>query len=417
MPPYDATMDFLTHTLANGVRILHQPVASPVAHLGVFIGSGARDELPGESGLAHFTEHNIFKGTSRRKAFHVLNRLESVGGEMNAYTAKEETCYYASFLKTHYARALELFADIVFNPAFPEKEVEKEKQVVLDEIQSYQDNPSDQILDDFETLLYAGHPMGNNILGSRRSVKSFRRSHLVGFTAKHYQPGNILISSAGDIPSGLLLRMVERYFGIRETETREAERVTPTFAPVFEKIQRRKNHQAHCVMGTGAYPAGHPRQYALALLNNLLGGPTMTSRLSMAARERHGLTYMIESGYQACSDAGHLFVYFGTEKNYIDKVRRIVYTEMDKLCSSPLGQRQLSQARQQLLGQLAISWESNSGRMLGLGKQLLLTGRVDSFAEIQERTLAITATDVLDAATDILNPEKFSTLIFEPSGK
>lgn len=410
-------MNFFIHTLANGVRILHQPVSSPVAHLGVFIGSGARDELPGESGLAHFTEHNLFKGTARRKAFHVLNRLESVGGEMNAYTAKEETCYYASFLVSHYTRAFELFADIVFNPAFPEKEIEKEKQVVLDEIQSYTDNPADQILDDFESLLYAGHPMGHNILGSRHSVKSFHRPHLTGFTAKHYRPGNILISSVGDIRSELLLRLAEKYFGTQQAGSRETQRTIPALAPVFEKVIRRKNHQAHCVMGAGAYPAGHPRQYALALLNNLLGGPTMTSRLSMAARERHGLTYMIESGYQACSDTGHLFVYFGTEKNYINKVKGIVYNEMEKLCDSPLGHRQLSQARQQLLGQLAISWESNAGRMLGLGKQLLLTGRVDSFAEIQERTSAITARDVLEAATDILNPANFSSLIFEPYGK
>lgn len=406
-------MELQFYEFPNGLRVLHQYMKTPVAHLGVFISAGTRDEPQGKEGIAHFTEHNLFKGTKKRKAFYVMNRMESVGGDLNAYTSKEETCYYASFLKEHFPRALELFSDIVFNSVFPKKELEKERQVVLDEIDSYRDSPSEQILDDFESMLYKGHPIGGNILGSRNSVKHIQREDLVTFVRNHYHPERILISSAGEIDFDRLLGWIAKQFGRVPGGGTMRTESTPDWNPPFREIVPRKSHQAHCVTGIRAYQAGHPAQYALALLNNLLGGPSMTSRLSMAARERNGLTYHIESHYQVYTDAGHLLIYFGTESSHVPKVLNILFQETDRLCQSKLGLQQLKQAKQQFLGQFAVAWESNAARMLGLGKQALLLNRLDSFESIRAVIDALDAEELLQVAREVFDPNRFSTLIFE----
>lgn len=385
-----------------------------VAHCGLTINAGSRDELEKEQGLAHFIEHLIFKGTTKRKAYQILSHMENVGGEINAYTGKEDTCVYATFMNTHYARCLDLISDIVFQSVFAEKEILKEKDVVIDEINSYKDNPGEQIFDDFDEVIFRNHPLGANILGTPRHLKKFKREHVFEFIRKNYVTSEMVISSVGNIDFKKLVRLVERYFGNIPEGHREQPRVSfEGYNPVNEVVKRR-NHQVHCIIGNLGYNASHDKKTALVLLNNILGGPGLNSRLNMGIREKYGFCYNIESHYQPYSDTGLFSIYLGTDKDYIDKTIALVQKELTLLREKRLGSLQLKRARQQLQGQVAISFESNVNEMLSIGKSLLLYDRIDSIVEINEKIQRVTSSELLDVANEVFAPEMLSMLMYRP---
>lgn len=407
-------MDYQYFQLDNGIRIIHKQVPGNVAHCGVVIDAGSRDELDNEKGIAHFIEHLIFKGTTRRKAYHILSRMENVGGDLNAYTAKEETFIYASFLQQHYSRALELFSDLIFHSVFPEKEITKEKDVVLDEINSYKDSPSELIFDDFEELLYQGHPIAGNILGTPESVKRFTRKDILGFIERNYLAGRMVITSVGNIRFEKLVSLTKRYFGeIRTPEAPDDRKVFDSYHPRKSTVNR-SNYQVHCVLGIPAYDVKDDRKTALALLNNVLGGPGMNSRLNLGIREKYGYSYDIESHYQPYSDTGNFHIYLGTDNGYLEKSLTLIDKELKQLREKKMGTLQLHRAKQQITGQLAISLESNLSEMISIGKSHLFFDQVDTFKEIAEKVEQLTAEDLQEVANDIFIPDQFSRLTYLP---
>jgi predicted Zn-dependent peptidase len=340
-------MEYLSIQLPNGIRIVHKPVDSLVAHCSLTINAGSRDELPKEHGLAHFIEHTIFKGTKKRHSHHVLSYMENVGGEINAYTTKEETCIYGSFTHNHYERWFNLLSDIIFNSTFPEKELEKEKDIIIDEINSYKDNPSEQIYDDFEDLIFKGHPLGRSILGNPRSLKSFKRESILGFLENNYNPAEMVISSVGQIPFSNLVRLAEKYFGnVVSTTKGQNRQLFEGYLPEIKTVKRR-NHQSHCILGNTAYEATNPKKTALILLNNVLGGPGLNSRLNMSVREKNGYCYTIDSHYHPFTDTGIFCIYFGTDDEYLGKTMELVHKELKKFRELTLGTLQLKRAKQQ----------------------------------------------------------------------
>jgi len=407
-------MEYQYAKLTNGVRIIHKHVPNHVAHCGVVIDAGSRDEQENENGIAHFIEHLIFKGTKKRKAYHVLSRLENVGGDLNAYTSKEETFVYASFLHPHYERALELFADIIFNSTFPEKEIAKEKDVVLDEINSYKDSPSELIFDEFEELLYQNHPIGACILGSPDSLKNFSREDVISFMQRNYLTNRMVISSVGNINFEKLVRLAEKYFG--QISTAKGDIIREGFTDYRPKnlSEAKSNYQVHCIMGAPAYDVMSDKKTTLAMLSNILGGPGMNSRLNMGIREKYGYCYSVESHYQAYSDTGNFHVYLGTDNGYLEKSLKLVYKELKLFCEKKMGTLQLHRAKQQIDGQLAISLESNVNEMTSIGKSHLFFEEVDTFKQISEKVNKITAGNLLEVANEIFVPGQFSTLTYVP---
>jgi predicted Zn-dependent peptidase len=399
-------------TLPNGIRCIHKQVDSPVAHLGFFVNAGSRDELDGEHGLAHFIEHTIFKGTTHRKAYHILSRLEDVGGELNAYTTKEETVIHASFLSPHYDRAIELFHDIVFNSTFPPKELEKEKAVIIDEINSYLDSPSDMIFDDFEELLYANDPVGRNSLGTPESVKSFTPASIKAFLNRGYHSDQMVISSVGRVDIKRLKRTIERYFGQVISSSGVNVRKPFTGYVPQHRTEKRSNFQEHVLMGNIAYAADHEDRIGLYMLSNILGGAGLNARLNMTLREKYGYTYSVESGYTAFSDTGMFSIYFGTDEKYLKKCIQLVHREMRLMRDKEMGTLQLHKAKQQLLGQVAISEEHNASQMLGFGKSLLLFDKVHTLKETAQRIEEITTSQLLRIANEVLDEKDFTYLIY-----
>ncbi len=400
------------HTLNNGIRLIHRYNAGEIAHCGVIINAGSRDEETGQNGMAHFIEHVIFKGTKKRKAYHILSRLENVGGELNAFTTKEETCIYASFMHSHYERSLELFSDILFNSVFPEKEINREKDVVLDEINSYKDSPAEQIFDDFEELVFDGHPIARNILGIPKLVKKFNKAEILKFIQNNYHTNQIVISSVGNISFDELIKLANRYFGEIKSNLRIAEREKVIRYQAETRIIKRKNHLAHCMIGNIAYPVDHENRLGLVLLNNLLGGPGLNSRLNLALRERHGYAYDIESNYQPYSDTGIFCIYFGTDPENLQKASEIVYDELRKLRNTKLGVLQLSRAKKQIAGQLAIALESNLSEMLSNGKRYLQVKQVESIREILDSINDLSAEKLLQVSNEIFDPKSLSVLTY-----
>jgi predicted Zn-dependent peptidase len=398
--------------LPNGIRLVHEHANGPVAHCGVYIGAGSRDEEEKEHGLAHFIEHAIFKGTHKRKVYHVLTRLENIGADLNAFTTKEETCIYASFQRCYYQRALELIADILFNSVFPDKELIKEKSVIMEEISSYKDTPSDQIFDDFEELVFAGHPLGRNILGKKANLRRFTRSHIRHFIEKNYTPDQMIISSVGNIPFPKLIRLADRYF--EKVTSVNPPRTRIPFAgyqPVSKKV-RKSTFQTHSVIGNLAYDFCDPRRVPMALLTNILGGPGMNSRLNLSVREKHGLTYNIESSYTPYTDTGLFTIYLGVDNGLLDRTTHYVNVELDKLRNVRLGTNQIGIARKQFIGQLAIAWESNLGRMLSMGKGILVMNRVQSLEEMCHQIESVTAGQLMEIAGEVLDPDRLSRLTY-----
>lgn len=403
---------YQTHILENGLKIIHQQIAGKAAWCGLIIGVGSRDELPEEEGIAHFIEHVIFKGTEKRKAYHILSRIEDVGGELNAYTTKEDTCIYASFLPRDYERALELFSDIVFNSVFPEKEIEKEKEVIIDEINSYKDSPSELIFDDFEELIYRGYSIGRNILGSEEAVKKLNRTDIQSFVKRNYQPGRMVISSIGDIQFDKLVRLIERYFGNISGEETPLVRLRPEVYMPEMKIVEMDTYQNHCVIGNIAYDYTQDNRLALSLLVNMLGGTGMNSRLNLNIREKYGLAYNVEAAYTPYSDTGVFAVYFGCDANDLDKCMKLCRKEMLAFCEIPLGQMQLHKAKNQMIGQMTLSSENFENMMLSIGKSFLIYGKVDDLETICTEVNEITPELLQKVAQEIFADNKQSVLIY-----
>jgi predicted Zn-dependent peptidase len=399
-----------TYTLPNGLRIIHQPSASPVAYCGFAVDAGTREEEEQEQGMAHFVEHLLFKGTRKRRAWHILNRMENVGADLNAYTNKEETVVYSAFLAGHFARAVELLADIVFRSTFPQHEADKEVEVIIDEIQSYEDTPSDLIFDDFEDLLFRGHPLGHNILGRPELLRAFRGADALAFVRRYYHPANMVFFVWGNVPFRQVVRQVERYAGEVPAGERVAGRTPPPLYLPDRVTMTKETHQAHVLMGRCSYAAGDERRTALYLLNNVLGGPGMNSRLNVSLRERRGLVYNVESNLTSYTDTGVFSIYFGSDPADADTCTELVRKELRRLRERKLSTAQLTAARKQLIGQIGVASDNNESNALGMGKYFLHYDRYEQPEEIFRRIEALTPDALWDVANEMLNEEGLSVL-------
>jgi len=406
-------MDYQNHVLPNGLRLVHLPMDSPVSYCGFGINAGTRDEEPNEFGLAHFVEHMLFKGTARRKAWHILNRMENVGGELNAYTTKEETFVYSIFMEEHYKRAFELLTDLIFSSTFPQGEIEKEVDVIVDEINSYKDSPSELIFDDFENHLFDNHPLGHNILGDEQSLLTFDSSSGVSFLNRFYTPDNMVFFSMGRMPFKKIIRLAEA--AIDSQLTRSVVRncnIMPSTTS-FLKAEKKETHQAHVLIGAKALNMYDERRVPLFLLNNILGGPGMNSRLNLSLREKHGLVYNVESSVTSYTDTGLALIYFGTDPKNKNKALSLVEKELKRIREDKLTDSQLAGAKKQIIGQLSVANDNRESLFLGLGKSYLHHNKYDSLPTFFEKIERATATQLQDIANEIFAPENISRLIFE----
>lgn len=406
-------MEYENYTLENGIRIIHLHSKSAVGHCGLIINTGARDEEEHEHGMAHFIEHAIFKGTKKRKAYHILSRLEDVGGEINAYTSKEETTIHTSFLKDDYERAIEIISDVIFNSTFPTKEITREKEVIIEEINSYKDDPAELIFDEFEELIFKNQPLGKNILGTPKDLRRFTKKDIESFISKNYNTDEMVFCSVGDISFTKIKKLANKYFGQIESNPRINPRDrTNNYIPET-KIVKKKTHQTHCIIGNKAYNAHDKKKVAMILLDNMLGGPGLNSRLSLLLREKHGYAYHVESNYSAYSDTGIFSVYFGTDKENYTKCIKLIKKEFESLRTKKLGIIQLKKAKRQLFGQIAIGSENNANLVLAIGKSFMLFNRVDDLERVKEKIEAVTVEDIQDIANEVLDIDKMSMLVYQ----
>lgn len=406
-------MEYTTYTLPNGLRMIHMPAQSPVAYCGYAVNAGARDEEPQEHGLAHFVEHMIFKGTEHHKANYILNRIESVGGELNAYTTKEETFVYSIFMKEHFLRAFDLLTDLVFYSSFPEIEIEKEKDVILDEINSYEDSPSELIFDDFENLLYKEHALGHNILGEEETLERFSTTTGKSFMNRYYTPGNMVFFSMGDIPFNKIVKWAESLFSTLPAHSSPQKRKVPTLASASSLTMSKETHQAHVMIGSHAFSMFDEKRIPMFLLNNIIGGPGMNNRLNVSLREHNGLVYSVESNITSYTDTGLFSIYFGTDPKNKEKAIRLVHREIEKLHETKLTEKQLTAAKKQALGQLGVSIDNREGLFLNMGKSFLHYNFFASMEEVFNQINDITAEGILDIAQTVLAPDKLFMLSYD----
>ena len=460
-------MKYNTYTLDNGLRIIHLPSDSQVVYCGYQINAGTRNEKPGEEGLAHFCEHVTFKGTERRKAWHILNCLESVGGDLNAYTNKEGTVYYSAILKEHIARAVDLLSDIVFHSVYPQAEIDKEVEVICDEIESYNDSPAELIYDEFENILFKGSPLGHNILGTAEQVRAFKTEDALRFTRKLYRPDNAIFFAYGDIDFKKLVKLIQKALGecpkgrelacsadCKSAETPTEERIaeeTPTgetpsaemeagdanhkvqsskFKVQSKEVQSSKfnvqskvagqtivmqknTHQAHVMIGTRAYDVNDDRRMPLYLLNNMLGGPGMNAKLNLALREHNGLVYTVESTMVAYGDTGTWSIYFGCDEHDVKRCLRLVRKELDKFMQKPLSDAQLKAAKKQIKGQIGVACDNRENFALDFGKSFLHYGWEKNVDRLYEQVDAITAAQIQAVAQELFDKDRLTTLIFK----
>ena len=443
-------MKYNTYTLDNGLRIIHLPSDSKVVYCGYQINAGTRNEEPGEEGLAHFCEHVTFKGTERRKAWHILNCLESVGGDLNAYTNKEGTVYYSAILKEHIARAVDLLSDIVFHSVYPQAEIDKEVEVICDEIESYNDSPAELIYDEFENILFKGSPLGHNILGTAEQVRAFKTEDALRFTRKLYRPDNAIFFAYGDIDFKKLVKLIQKALGecpkgrelacstdCKSAETPTEERIaeeTPTeemeAGDANHKVQSSKfnvqskvagqtivmqknTHQAHVMIGTQAYDVNDDRRMPLYLLNNMLGGPGMNAKLNLALREHNGLVYTVESTMVSYGDTGTWSIYFGCDEHDVKRCLRLVRKELDKFMQKPLSDAQLKAAKKQIKGQIGVACDNRENFALDFGKSFLHYGWEKNVDRLYEQVDAITAAQIQAAAQELFDKDRLTTLIFK----
>ena len=458
-------MKYNTYTLDNGLRIIHLPSDSKVVYCGYQINAGTRNEEPGEEGLAHFCEHVTFKGTERRKAWHILNCLESVGGDLNAYTNKEGTVYYSAILKEHIARAVDLLSDIVFHSVYPQAEIDKEVEVICDEIESYNDSPAELIYDEFENILFKGSPLGHNILGTAEQVRAFKTEDALRFTRKLYRPDNAIFFSYGDIDFKKLVKLIQKALGecpkgrelacstdCKSAETPTEERIaekTPTKERITEEtptgetpteemeagdanhkvqsskfnvqskvagqtiVMQKNTHQAHVMIGTRAYDVNDSRRMPLYLLNNMLGGPGMNAKLNLALREHNGLVYTVESTMVAYGDTGTWSIYFGCDEHDVKRCLRLVRKELDKFMQKPLSDAQLKAAKKQIKGQIGVACDNRENFALDFGKSFLHYGWEKNVDRLYEQVDEITAAQIQAVAQELFDKDRLTTLIFK----
>ena len=458
-------MKYNTYTLDNGLRIIHLPSDSQVVYCGYQINAGTRNEEPGEEGLAHFCEHVTFKGTEHRKAWHILNCLESVGGDLNAYTNKEGTVYYSAILKEHIARAVDLLSDIVFHSVYPQAEIDKEVEVICDEIESYNDSPAELIYDEFENILFKGSPLGHNILGTAEQVRSFTTEDALRFTRKLYRPDNAIFFAYGDIDFKKLVKLIQKALGecpkgrelacsadCKSAETPTEERIaeeTPTKERITEEtptgetpteemeagdanhkvqsskfnvqskvagqtiVMQKNTHQAHVMIGTHAYDVNDDRRMPLYLLNNMLGGPGMNAKLNLALREHNGLVYTVESTMVAYGDTGTWSIYFGCDEHDVKRCLRLVRKELDKFMQKPLSEAQLKAAKKQIKGQVGVACDNRENFALDFGKSFLHYGWEKNVDRLYEQVDEITAAQIQAVAQELFDKDRLTTLIFK----
>ncbi len=450
-------MKYNTYTLDNGLRIIHLPSDSKVVYCGYQINAGTRNEEPGEEGLAHFCEHVTFKGTERRKAWHILNCLESVGGDLNAYTNKEGTVYYSAILKEHIARAVDLLSDIVFHSVYPQAEIDKEVEVICDEIESYNDSPAELIYDEFENILFKGSPLGHNILGTAEQVRAFKTEDALRFTRKLYRPDNAIFFAYGDIDFKKLVRLLQRALADDESVVNLAEEKLPQISQITqiswnensiaeEKsvssvksvgpkkypsvgpknypsvgeeiagqtiVMQKNTHQAHVMIGTRAYDVNDDRRMPLYLLNNMLGGPGMNAKLNLALREHNGLVYTVESTMVAYGDTGTWSIYFGCDEHDVKRCLRLVRKELDKFMQKPLSDVQLKAAKKQIKGQIGVACDNRENFALDFGKSFLHYGWEKNVDRLYEQVDAITAAQIQAVAQELFDKDRLTTLIFK----
>ncbi|MGI4022706.1 MAG: M16 family metallopeptidase [Janthinobacterium lividum] len=407
-------MIYQTHQLPNGIRILFYPADSTIAHCCLMINAGSRDEATGKDGLAHFIEHLLFKATERRNTNQILNRLEVVGADLNAYTTKEYTCIHASFLKEYLERSMDLMEDIFFHSTFPQEDIMKEKGVILDEIASYQDQPEEAIQDDFEDLLFKNHALGRNILGTPASVSALTREDITSFIAQNYNTHQAVFAVTGSYDFAKVIKLAERYFGQVPENNQSKKRISPQNVK-GELIRLPKQiSQTHCVLGSNAYASFSTKKPALLLLNNVLGGNGMSSRLNLEIREKHGIAYTIESNYSPLTDCGIFSVYFGTDAEKADKAMKLVQKELQKLRDKKLSSTQLHQAKQKFIGQIALAEENRLGLILSMAKSLMDFDLIDTLEQVFAKINAVTADELLEISNEIFEPNNMLTLIFEP---
>ena len=422
-------MKYNTYTLDNGLRIIHLPSDSKVVYCGYQINAGTRNEEPGEEGLAHFCEHVTFKGTERRKAWHILNCLESVGGDLNAYTNKEGTVYYSAILKEHIARAVDLLTDIVFHSVYPQAEIDKEVEVICDEIESYNDSPAELIYDEFENIIFKGSQLGHNILGTAEQVRSFKTEDALRFTRKLYRPDNAIFFAYGDIDFKKLVRLLKKSFLSEERRVKSEKFNSPEAQTQFniqhltfntqhsfegQTIVMQKNtHQAHVMIGTRAYDVNDSRRMPLYLLNNMLGGPGMNAKLNLALREHNGLVYTVESTMVAYGDTGIWSIYFGCDEHDVKRCLRLVRKELDKFMQKPLSEAQLKAAEKQIKGQIGVACDNRENFALDFGKSFLHYGWEKNVDRLYEQVDEITAEQIQAVAQELFDKDRLTTLIFK----
>jgi len=404
-----------TFTLSNGIRVIHKQCQGAVSCCGFVVRTGTRNELDNEQGIAHFTEHLLFKGTTNRRAHHILNRMESVGGELNAYTTKEETFVYSIFLQEDYERAVDLLSDLFFHSTFPAEEIEKEREVILDEINSYEDSPSDLIFDDYEDFLFLGHPLGKRILGNPDCLKKFRNESFTDFYLRNYTTDRIVFFSQSSLDFKKIKHLAEKIFG--GVPTRLFEGKTLFEKPVEQrgvtKILSKDTHQAHVVYGNKSFSLFEDKRVGMYLLNNILGGPGMNSRLNVALRERSGLVYSIESNVTSYTDTGLFTIYFGTDQKQTDQCMKLVEKEPKRLRENRLTILQLQAAKKQLYGQMLISSENKENQTLNLGKSMLHFNQYDSMKEVIRKVESFTPQSLLEIANEVFDPQTMTLLIYK----
>ena len=407
--------NFFTCELSNGLRIVQMPSASKVVYCGYVFNVGTRDEETSQTGMAHFVEHLLFKGTKRHKAWHILNRMERVGGDLNAFTNKEETTIYSIFLEEYFQRAVELLTDMVFNSTFPQEEIDKEVNVIIDEIQSYEDSPGELIFDDFEAMLFKGHSLGHAILGNPKTLRTFRTEDELRFIQRYYRPNNCVFFLHGNVKIQVIARVLERLTSNvgYEAIPQITSRIAPPVCTQFSEKRVRKVYQSHILLGSRAYDAHDSRRTSLYLLNNILGGPGMNSRLNVSLREKHALVYNVESNLTSYTDCGTFSVYYAADPLLYSKCSLAVSRELKLLCDKRLTPVQLAAAKQQIMGQLAISFDDSESLAMDLGKSVLHYNRFDTLEGVYKRVEKITSDDLLEVANEVIHPSSLSSIDYE----
>ena len=401
--------------LSNGVRTIHKEINyTKIAHVGIMLDIGSRDEDSTQKGITHFWEHMAFKGTHKRKSFHIINRLESLGGELNAYTTKEKICFYTSILDIHIEKAVELLIDIVFNSAFPEKQIEKERQVILEEMSMYQDTPEDAIMDEFDEIIFHEHPLGGNILGTEQSVKSISKANFIQFIKAHVNFEKIVFSSLGNISSKKIDRLINKHVAPLEAQLGIQKRPIFNAYQALHQSKNREISQVHHLMGLPTYSLHDPKRIPFYLLTNILGGPAMNSRLNLSLREKHGFVYGVEAQFLSYTDIGLFSIGFATVPANFKRSKALVLKEIKKLRNQTLSEGQLHAAKGQLKGQMAMSEENNNAMMLMMAKSLLDLNKIPSLDEVFKKIDSITALELREIAEEALQVDQMSSLTFMP---